>query len=117
VRDNLLLPPFFGGKKADRAAVTRLAEHLGIGHTLDQLPARLSVGEQQRASIARALVNHPQLLLADEPTSALDDNNCDVVIRLLTEQAREQGAALVVVTHDGRLKERISQVVELGLKV
>ena len=113
VLDNLLLPPFFGHKPTPRKSVVDLADHLGIGHALDQLPARLSVGEQQRASIARALVNCPQLILADEPTSALDDNNCETVIRLLTQQARACAAALVIVTHDGRLKEVISNQVNL----
>jgi lipoprotein-releasing system ATP-binding protein len=113
VFDNLLLPPFFGHKPSSKKAITELAEHLGIGHTLHQLPARLSVGEQQRASIARALVNHPKLILADEPTSALDDINCETVIRLLTEQAREQEAALVIVTHDGRLKDIVLKQVAL----
>jgi lipoprotein-releasing system ATP-binding protein len=113
VMDNLLLPPYFGHKPADRKRISGLAERLGIGHTLSQLPARLSVGEQQRASIARALINQPQLILADEPTSALDDNNCEAVIHLLTEQAQAQGAALVVVTHDGRLKDAITNQVQL----
>lgn len=117
VLDNLMLPPFFGHKPTTKAAVADLAAHLGIGHTLHQLPARLSVGEQQRVSIARALVNHPKLILADEPTSALDDVNCAAVIRLLTEQAREQKAALVIVTHDGRLKDAVRKQVELTLAI
>lgn len=113
VLDNLMLPAFFGHKPASKKAITELAGHLGIGHALHQLPARLSVGEQQRVSIARALVNHPKLILADEPTSALDDINCSTVIRLLLEQSREQGAALVIVTHDGRLKEIVKKQVAL----
>ncbi|MEY3195511.1 MAG: hypothetical protein RIQ78_1608 [Bacteroidota bacterium] len=113
VLDNLLLPPYFGHKPTTRKAVLELAGQLGIEHTLHQLPARLSVGEQQRASIARAMVNRPQLILADEPTSALDDNNCATVIRLLTEQASECAAALVIVTHDGRLKEVVSHQIAL----
>ena len=113
VLDNLLLPPYFGQKPTTKKAVMGLAEQLGIGHTMHQLPARLSVGEQQRASIARALVNHPKLILADEPTSALDDVNCDAVIHLLTEQARLHEAALVIVTHDGRLKAAVSKQVAL----
>jgi ABC-type lipoprotein export system ATPase subunit len=114
VLDNLLLAPFFAEKKSNRTLIHDLAERLGIGHTLAQLPARLSIGEQQRVSIVRALVNQPRLILADEPTSALDDVNCEAVIRILREQAREQGAALVVVTHDSRLKSVVEQQVELG---
>ncbi len=114
VMDNLLLPAYFGQKPNTRKAISALGEQLGIGHVLDKLPARLSIGEQQRASIARALVNRPQLILADEPTSALDDINCAAVIRLLTEQARAHEAALVIVTHDGRLKEVVGRQVALG---
>jgi putative ABC transport system ATP-binding protein len=101
---------------AKEKAIEVLAEHLGIGHTLRQLPDRLSVGEQQRASIARALVNHPGLILADEPTSALDDENCTSVIELLARQAAEHNAALVIVTHDSRLKSVIKNQVELSLQ-
>lgn len=113
VLDNLMLPAYFGHKPSTRKHVVDLAEQLGIAHTLHQSPARLSVGEQQRASIARALVNEPQLILADEPTSALDDVNCDAVIRLLTQQARAHGAALIVVTHDSRLKTVMPNQVSL----
>jgi putative ABC transport system ATP-binding protein len=114
VLENLQLPPFFGHKSVEKKTILALAEQLGIGHTLQQAPARLSVGEQQRASIARALVNHPQLILADEPTSALDDNNCETVIQLLTQQAQLHKAALVIVTHDGRLKEVVKKQVALS---
>ena len=116
VMDNLRLPAFFGRKSVDEGAVTTLAEHLGIVHTLRQLPDRLSVGVQQRASIARALVNNPRLILADEPTSALDDDNCASVIELLTRQAAEHNAALVIVTHDSRLKSVVKNRVELSLQ-
>ncbi len=66
----------------------------------------MSSGEQQRVSIARALINRPSLVLADEPTSALDDHNALEVTHLLEEQTRQQGATLVIVTHDQRLKSR-----------
>jgi putative ABC transport system ATP-binding protein len=116
VLDNLRLPAYLGHKPASEKAIGELAAHLGIGHTLRQLPDRLSVGEQQRASIARALVNRPALILADEPTSALDDENCASVIELLTRQAAEHDAALVIVTHDGRLKSAVKNQVELSLQ-
>jgi len=114
--DNLRLPAYFGHKPAEENAIQELAEHLGIRHTLRQLPDSLSVGEQQRASIARAVVNRPGLILADEPTSALDDENCASVIELLTRQAAEHNAALVIVTHDGRLKSVVKNQVELSLQ-
>ena len=71
------------------------------------------MGEQQRASIARAVVHEPGLILADEPTSALDDANTDAVLDLLRQQAANTGAALLVVTHDQRLKDRMADRVEL----
>lgn len=113
VLDNLQLAPYFGHKKVEKGRIETLTDRLGIGHTLKQRPARLSVGEQQRVSIARALVNRPALILADEPTSALDDHNCETVLHLLREHAQEQGAALLIVTHDGRLKTEFSNVITL----
>ena len=113
VMENLMLPAYFGQQPTTIKAIVELGEQLGIGHTLKQQPARLSIGEQQRASIARALINNPQLILADEPTSALDDINCDTVIHLLTAQARAHGAALAIVTHDGRLKDVVERQVAL----
>jgi putative ABC transport system ATP-binding protein len=74
----------------------------------------LSEGEKQRVAIARAVVNDPALILADEPTSALDDQNCDEVIKLLEEHAEDAGAALVIVTHDTRLKGKVSNQITLG---
>ena len=74
----------------------------------------MSQGEQQRLSIARALINDPKVILADEPTSALDDKNCEEVISLLTNQAEAAGAALIIVTHDNRLKDLFSHQVTLN---
>jgi putative ABC transport system ATP-binding protein len=82
---------------------------LGIPHLYDKKPSECSVGEQQRASIARALLQKPSLLLADEPTSALDDENTKTVATLLKKLAKEQGTALAIVTHDQRLKTNFTQ--------
>ena len=86
---------------------------LNLGDKSNSKPASLSVGEAQRVAIARAVINNPQLILADEPTSALDDKNTEEVIRLLDEQASATGAALVIVTHDKRLKDRFSNQITL----
>jgi len=90
-----------------------LLDHLNIGHKLNDKPDRLSAGEQQRVAIARALINQPALLLADEPTSALDDHNCERVIDLIERQASEEGATLLVVTHDNRLKAKFENHIYL----
>lgn len=113
VLQNLLLAQKLAGVKRDRVYLKRLLEKLGLSDKVNRLPSRLSVGEQQRVSIARALATKPKLILADEPTSALDDKNCEVVLNLLREASSETGAALVIVTHDTRLKLMVGNNIEL----
>ena len=108
VEDNLIMPQFLTGNK-----IKEILTRLNLGDKADSKPASLSVGEAQRVAIARAVINNPQLILADEPTSALDDKNAEEVIRLLDEQASATGAALVIVTHDKRLKDRFSNQITL----
>ena len=88
-----------------------MLERLGIAHRKHAKPQELSVGEQQRASIARALLHRPKVVFADEPTSALDDDNASAVMDILEREAAE--ATLVVVTHDQRLKDRYPNCVTL----
>lgn len=104
VTENLRLGQQLAGLKHDDQRIHAILERLGISHKADSKPHRLSVGEQQRASIGRALINKPKLILADEPTSALDDTHCDEVINLLKEQAAQDNITLLIVTHDNRLK-------------
>jgi len=113
VLDNLVLPHYLTGKKPDRQYARAVLERLGVADKASRRPSSLSVGEQQRVAIARAVMNRPSLILADEPTSALDDRHAAEVIALLEEQATSSGAALVIVTHDNRLKERFTQRVTL----
>ncbi|MBK9256004.1 MAG: ATP-binding cassette domain-containing protein [Saprospiraceae bacterium] len=114
VVENLLLAQSLAGNKSDKAFCISLLERLNIAHKVNSSISDLSQGEKQRVSIARALVNRPKLILADEPTSALDDDNCDEVISLLEEQAKLLGSALIIVTHDGRLKDKISNRILLN---
>lgn len=116
VEENLLLAQSLAGLPTDKNKITDLLQRLNIGHKLHARPQRLSQGEQQRAAIARALVNNPRVILADEPTSALDDKNTEEVIRLLEEQARAVNAVLLIVTHDRRLKDRFAHRTELTEK-
>lgn len=113
VLDNLLISNYLAGKKPDGQKAVYLAEQLGFADHLHKKTFQLSQGEQQRVSIARALMNSPSVILADEPTSSLDDINCDRVIRLLKEQSAQINASLIVVTHDQRLKDTFEDRVSL----
>ena len=111
--DNVRLAQYLIGKTAADTARTLLS-NLGLQSRLHARPAQLSVGEQQRIAIARAIVNTPRLLLADEPTSSLDDTNAERAVELLFEAARMSGALLVVATHDARIRERFARRVHLN---
>lgn len=113
VIDNLMLAQSLSGNTVDQKRCLSLLERLNIGAKKNKLTQSLSQGERQRVAIARSMVNTPKVILADEPTSALDDLNCDEVIDLLREQAANENAALIIVTHDGRLKDNIPTHIEL----
>jgi putative ABC transport system ATP-binding protein len=113
VMDNILLSNYLANEKQDQTKAKQLAEQLGFAEHLSKKTSQLSQGEQQRVSIARSLMNNPNVILADEPTSNLDDNNCQKVIELLKKQSASIGASLVVVTHDQRLKDEFSNQVFL----
>lgn len=113
VEENLALAQNLAGKKTDRDLIFSFLKKLNIAEKSRRRPNELSQGEQQRVAIARALVNRPAVILADEPTSALDDKNAAEVIQLLENQAVELGSTLLVVTHDGRLKDRFSKKILL----
>ncbi len=113
VKDNLLLAQKLAGKKEDLGRIRAVLQQMDVLDKLNKLPSNLSVGEQQRVSIARAVINEPAVILADEPTSALDDFNAERVAQLLENTALSYGANLIVVTHDQRLKKRFKNVLEL----
>jgi ABC-type lipoprotein export system ATPase subunit len=116
VLENLMMPGLLTGQTMDRSYARELLEELGLGHKISAAVSALSAGEQQRVSIARAVVHKPGLILADEPTSALDDGNAKAVLNLLRRQAQKAGAALLIVTHDNRLKSQFESKVELPLR-
>ena len=113
VKENLTLTQTLAGKSKDIDKIKKLLADLGVESKLNAKLNALSVGEKQRVSIARALVNSPALILADEPTSALDDKNCDAVLKLVREQAKKHNSTLLIVTHDNRLKDQFDKRVEL----
>ena len=113
VKDNLLLAQKLAGKPEDLDHITKVLTQMNMEDKLHKMPSNLSIGEQQRISIARAVINSPELILADEPTSALDDENAICVAQLLEETANNCQANLIVVTHDQRLKDHFKNVIEL----
>lgn len=114
VLENVALASWLVTGKQKTQKAKQLLEHLDLGEQLYKLPSQLSIGQQQRVSIARALINEPKLLLADEPTSSLDDENTFKVANLLENLAKEFNTALVIVTHDSRLKERFPNQISLS---
>jgi len=113
-KENLFLAQTMANQPRDANRVNGLLDQLNISKRADAKTYKMSQGEQQRLSIARALVNNPKLILADEPTSALDDTNCNEVVNLLRHHAESVNAALVIVTHDSRLKELFPNQIELN---
>ena len=111
--ENLLLTQSLAGNEADKKQAHLLLERLSIGQKANHKTHSMSIGEQQRLAIARALINRPAIILADEPSSALDDQNCQQMIELLLQVANEEKSNLIVVTHDSRIKSMIEKKVFL----
>ena len=111
ITENVELPLRFA--EVDRAErvqrVRDSLERVGLGHRLEHRPSELSGGEQQRVSLARALVNRPQLLLADEPTGNLDSRTGEDILNLIRELSLTLGMTVVMVTHERALAERFAQ--------
>jgi putative ABC transport system ATP-binding protein len=109
--DSVLLAPYAAGLPQDRARALALLDTLGLAGKAHQPAQTLSRGQAQRTAIARAMLLKPSLILADEPTASLDDQACETVCDLLLSAATETGAALLISTHDHRLKARIPRSV------
>ena len=113
VLENLEMASWLATGKKNTNRAKKLLQQLDIENQGSKLPSQLSIGQQQRVSIARALMNEPKVLLADEPTSSLDDKNAEKVIELLTFLSKEYKAALLIVTHDSRIKEKFTNKITL----
>lgn len=111
--ENVLLGMSFAGTKPDAARARALLERVGLGKRLTHRPAELSVGEQQRTAVARAVANRPRLLLADEPTASVDRKHQQQVIDLLREICKAENAALLLVTHSHEVAKQFGRVEEL----
>ena len=107
-----LTDPSLQGKETEERAL-RLIDRVGLGRVVNQKPSELSGGECQRTAVVRALINRPALLLADEPTGALDQQSSGNLTDLLVELNREEGVALVVVTHSMDVAQKMDRIYRL----
>lgn len=111
--ENVLLGMMFG-RGADAEYAKALLERVGLKDRMNYRPRQLSVGQQQRVAVARALANHPKLVLADEPTGNLDFHHATEALKLIREVCREQNAALLLVTHDRDILTQFEHVQHLA---
>lgn len=109
ILDNVALPLEIAGvdKTAREKRAQELLELVGLGDQGSKYPAQLSGGQQQRVSIARALANHPSLILCDEPTSALDSLTTNSILKLLRDINRQLGVTIIIITHEISVVEKI----------
>ena len=108
--ENVELATQIGSKALNPAKVL---ERVGLGERLNNFPAQLSGGEQQRVSIARALAKNPKLLLCDEPTGALDYNTGKQILKLLQDTSRETGMTVIVITHNSAITPMADRVISM----
>lgn len=109
VEENVRLGMAFG-RGVDNSRVRSLLERVGLSGRLRHYPRQLSTGQQQRVAVARALANRPRLVLADEPTGNLDRRNSTEALALIREVCREEGAALLLVSHDAEVLRQFGDV-------
>lgn len=113
IYENIIAPLLLDQKRVQRKDVEKLSESLGIKEQLDKFPNQLSGGQQQRAAIVRALINHPKVIFADEPTGNLDKDTGEQVMTCLIHAVKEEGATLVMVTHNEKLSSYADRVIRM----
>lgn len=113
--ENVLLGMTFSNQKYDRSRAIDLLQQVGLGHRLHHKPSKMSVGEQQRTAVARALANRPKLILADEPTANVDPANQQNVVDLIRESCRREQISLLLVTHHMEVANQFDRVDDLAV--
>ncbi len=118
VKDNILLPLRFAPARRKRVAngareAQDICAALGLPDLQSEKASKLSVGQQQRVAVARAMIGRPPLIIADEPTSALDETSQSTFLDLLFEQVRAHGTTLLMVSHDPRLSPRFDRTLRM----
>lgn len=111
--ENVMLGMTFTGQAKDRGRAEDLLKKVGLGHRLHHKPQAMSVGEQQRTAVARALANKPVLLLADEPTANVDPAHQQQVVDLLRDVCRDENVAMLLVTHSPEVSDQFERVEQL----
>lgn len=113
--DNVAMPLMIAGlsRKKARERAAKLLDEMGLAERMDHQPAQLSGGEQQRVAIARALANDPRLVIADEPTGNLDPATTERVFATLIKMVREEGAGVLVATHNLALTQHMDRILTL----
>lgn len=114
VLENVVLGMSFSGNGVDPLRARRLLDSVGLGHRMSHFPRQLSTGQQQRVAVARALANRPSLVLADEPTGNLDPRNSEECLGLVRTACAEQGASLLLVSHDEAVLSRFDSVLDFS---
>ncbi len=108
--ENVLLGMTFSGGRCDRSRAVSLLQRVGLAKRAEHKPTALSVGEQQRVAVARALANRPKLLLADEPTANVDPANQQHIVDLIRTTCQEEKVSLLIVTHAPEVAEQFDRV-------
>lgn len=111
--ENVMLGMSFTRQRPDRAWAMELLDRVGLSHRLTHKPPMLSVGEQQRVAVARALANRPKLLLADEPTANVDPRNQQQIVDLIRDTCQSEKIALVMVTHADEVAAQFERIDDL----
>jgi lipoprotein-releasing system ATP-binding protein len=114
--ENVLLPSEIYSSKPSKETIDRaneLIDLVGLAKVKNNLVSNMSGGQQQRAAIARALINNPKIILADEPTGNLDSESADIIYQLMRQINEKYNTTFVVITHDLRIAERTDRIIEI----